>query len=154
MPLSLLLRIQDSMLLLLLVVASSALLPAVVGSTLPLRLAKVAKAMTPVVSKLHHYLHLLNDLTAYSCKKSGHFARECPDKPSHVGAGCFNCGEDGHNKSDCPNPRKFTGTCRICEVEGHSARECPRKPAEKCRNCNEEGMLNSRCSLRYFVSSH
>jgi hypothetical protein len=44
-----------------------------------------------------------------------------------------------HTKAECPNPKVFTGTCRICNKEGHPASACPDKAPEICRNCKQEG---------------
>lgn len=44
-----------------------------------------------------------------------------------------------HNKVDCPNPRVFSGECRVCNKEGHMAKDCPEKPPQVCKNCQEEG---------------
>ncbi|KAL9580602.1 MAG: hypothetical protein Q9212_004397 [Teloschistes hypoglaucus] len=86
-----------------------------------------------------------DDRACRICNETGHFARECPQKPEGFGK-CFNCGQEGHNKAECTNPRVFSGTCRVCQKEGHAARDCPDKPAPVCRNCKQEGHVTSECS--------
>lgn len=46
------------------------------------------------------------DDTCRICKQSGHFARECPDKPERDDK-CHNCGESGHFSKDCTEERKL-----------------------------------------------
>lgn len=77
-----------------------------------------------------------------SCKQTGHFARDCPDKPEGGSGGltgeCFNCGQVGHNKADCPNERverPFEGTCKLCDQQGHRALDCKSR-----RNVNWSGV--------------
>lgn len=58
-----------------------------------------------------------------------------------------------HSKADCPNPRVFTGTCRICEKQGHPAALCPDKPPVKCFNCKQEGHLTSECTAKRLMNT-
>ena len=36
------------------------------------------------------------------CRRSGHWARDCPDKATSIRS-CYNCGQEGHIQKYCPN---------------------------------------------------
>lgn len=79
--------------------------------------------------------------------------------------GCFNCGETGyveslpytycphetdkktlsHNKAECPNPRVFSGECRVCKKEGHMSKDCPDAGPQRCGNCRRVGHFIDEC---------
>lgn len=67
-------------------------------------------------------------LVCYECRKSGHVARECKERPPLV---CALCGEMGHRKSRC-----HRRVCGVCELTGHNERDCfQRRPWRKCMPC-------------------
>ena len=49
------------------------------------------------------------EVVCHSCKKRGHYLRECRNKPvqkSRQELRCFNCDHNGHIARDCRQPRK------------------------------------------------
>ena len=40
-----------------------------------------------------------SDIECYTCKKTGHYSKECPEK--FAGMSCYNCGKSGHPSSKC-----------------------------------------------------
>jgi hypothetical protein len=65
-------------------------------------------------------------VTCYRCKKRGHKAYQCPDKPK--GGGHTN--NNTNNKS---KRKKFTGKCNRCGKQGHRQEDC----WEDDRNANK-----------------
>jgi Zinc knuckle len=53
----------------------------------------------------------MSDVQCKRCETTGHFAKDCPDKPPP--APCHNCGEMGHRKTECTNERVMK--CRNCD---------------------------------------
>ena len=93
------------------------------------------------VNKRHKIF--LNSTECYSCGKTGHMSRECPDKAKGGrGGDCFNCGKPGHFSREC------TGlSCYNCGKVGHFSRECPDKASGmKCYNCGQPGHLSKECT--------
>jgi hypothetical protein len=58
-----------------------------------------------------------SQITCYRCKKRGHKAYQCPDKPKGGGHANYNT----NNKS---KEKKFTGKCNRCGKQGHRQEDC------------------------------
>lgn len=70
-----------------------------------------------------------------NCKRTGHYARECPNASV-----CNNCGVSGHIASKCPKEQ----LCRNCKKPGHLAADCRNEPV--CNMCGKTGHLAKECS--------
>ena len=80
------------------------------------------------------------DVECHTCKKTGHFSRNCPDKFS--GMSCYNCGNKGHLSRECPD--KAGGMkCYNCQKTGHLSRDCKDEAGANskmlCYRCQEIG---------------
>jgi cellular nucleic acid-binding protein len=98
-----------------------------------------------------------DDNACRRCKKSGHFARECPEPRNDS---CFNCGQPGHMSRECTEPKKPRGddrTCRKCNEVGHIARDCPTGgnggEDRACHKCGEVGHISRDCTSSAFGAS-
>jgi hypothetical protein len=84
-----------------------------------------------------------------NCKEVGHRQKECTAVLK-----CGNCDEVGHASEYCLLPQ--VQRCRKCRDTGHLAQNCPtadqapggkeQHTNKKCRNCNAEGHLISKCN--------
>ena len=98
-----------------------------------------------------------DDNACRRCKKSGHYARECPEPRNDT---CFNCGQPGHMSRECTEPKKPRGddrTCRKCNEVGHIARDCPTGGTgggdRACHKCGEVGHISRDCTSSAFGAS-
>jgi cellular nucleic acid-binding protein len=98
-----------------------------------------------------------DDNACRRCKKSGHYARECPEPRNDT---CFNCGQPGHMSRECTEPKKPRGddrTCRKCNEVGHIARDCPTAGTgggeRACHKCGEVGHISRDCTSSAFGAS-
>ena len=43
----------------------------------------------------------------FNCGKSGHWAKECPEKKRYINKRCYSCNEKGHLERDCPKRKSI-----------------------------------------------
>ena len=62
----------------------------------------------------------------FSCKKSGHTVKECPDRENIDTRECFFCKERGHLKINCPEraKKRTPPSCSVCKGV-HAEKVCP-----------------------------
>ncbi|GCC21824.1 hypothetical protein chiPu_0000213 [Chiloscyllium punctatum] len=101
---------------------------------------------------------IMNSQECFTCGRSGHWARECPNAGGRSrirgrGRGsftaardiCYRCGESGHLAKDCELQED---ACYNCGKGGHIAKDCkePKKEREQCcYNCGRPGHLARDC---------
>ena len=69
------------------------------------------------------------------CRKTGHLARECPNKALKQSARSSNI-EGPHSSTNREETRQATLRCYTCDGKGHTSKQCPSK-ALFCRNRNK-----------------
>ncbi|KAI0472597.1 hypothetical protein GGR56DRAFT_572197 [Xylariaceae sp. FL0804] len=101
----------------------------------PVVLASTAARMGQCREHLHLEIH-------HTKHDFSHNKADCPN-PRVMR--CNHCGDEGHMVRDCPTApaREFTGECRICNQAGHMAKDCPDRGPEQCKNCQQEGRIQT-----------